>query len=63
MKFCILYIKEVSSMHYRERLREWITDHDLKQKALAKELGITESVVSNYLTGRSQMPKIGRAHV
>ena len=56
MKFCILYIKEVSSMHYRERLRERITDHDLKQKALAKELGITESVVSNYLTGRSQMP-------
>lgn len=43
-------------MHYRERLKEWITDHDLKQKALAKELGITDSVISNCLTGRSQMP-------
>ena len=43
-------------MHYRERIRAWIADHDLKQKALAKELGITDSVISNYLTGRSQMP-------
>ena len=43
-------------MHYRERIKEWITDHDLKQKALAKELGLTDSVMSNYLTGRSQMP-------
>lgn len=43
-------------MDYRERLREWITDHDLKQKALAKELGITKAVISNYLTGRSHMP-------
>lgn len=43
-------------MHYRERIKEWIGDHDLKQKALAKELGITDSVMSNCLTGRSQMP-------
>ena len=43
-------------MHYRERLREWISDHDLKQKKLAGELDITESVISNYMTGRSQMP-------
>ena len=43
-------------MHYRERVKEWIADHDLKQKALARELGITDSVISNYLTGRSQMP-------
>ena len=43
-------------MHYRERLREWIGDHDLKQKKLAGELDITESVISNYMTGRSQMP-------
>ena len=43
------------SMHYRERVKEWIGDHDLKQKALAKELGITDSVMSNCLTGRSQM--------
>ena len=42
-------------MHYRERIKEWITDHDLKQKALAKELDITDSVISNYLTGRSQV--------
>ncbi|MCI9310280.1 MAG: helix-turn-helix transcriptional regulator [Lawsonibacter sp.] len=43
-------------MHYRDRLREWISDHDLKQKKLAGELDITESVISNYMTGRSQMP-------
>lgn len=43
-------------MNYRERLRDWITDHDLKQKALAKELGISKSVISNYITGRSHMP-------
>ena len=43
-------------MHYRERLKEWINDHDLKQKVLAKELNISESVISNYLTGRSQVP-------
>ena len=42
-------------MHYRERLKEWINDHDLKQKVLAKELNISESVISNYLTGRSQV--------
>lgn len=42
-------------MHYRQRLKEWITDRDLKQKALAKELGVSESVISNYLTGRTQM--------
>ena len=43
-------------MHYRERLKEWIDDHDLKQKVLAKELNISESVISNYLTGRSHVP-------
>ena len=43
-------------MEYRERLREWMAGHDLKQKALAKELGISKSVVNNYLTGRSHMP-------
>ena len=43
-------------MHYRERLKDWITDHDLKQKALAKELDITDSVMSNCLTGSQQMP-------
>ena len=43
-------------MHYRERLKEWITDHDLKQKAIAADLGISPSVISNYMTGRTQMP-------
>ena len=42
-------------MHYRQRLKEWIADRDLKQKALAKELGVSESVISNYLTGRTQI--------
>lgn len=43
-------------MHYRARLKEWITDHDMKQKALASELGISTSVISNYITGRTEMP-------
>ena len=43
-------------MHYRDRLKEWISDHDLKQKALAKDMDISESVMSHYLTGRTQVP-------
>lgn len=43
-------------MHYRERLKELLDDNDIKQKRLAKEIGLTESVISNYTTGRSNMP-------
>ena len=34
-------------------MKEWITDHDIRQKALAKEFHVTEAALSNYLTGRS----------
>ena len=43
-------------MHYRDRLREWFADNDLKQKTIATELDISASVISNYMTGRTQMP-------
>ncbi len=42
--------------HYGARAKEWITDHDVKQKMLAKEFHITETMLSNYLTGRNDMP-------
>ena len=42
--------------HFGVRAKEWIVDHDMKQKALAKELHITEAMLSNYLTGRNDMP-------
>ena len=40
-------------MTYEARMKEWITDHDIRQKVLAKEFHVTEAVLSNYLTGRS----------
>lgn len=43
-------------MHYRERLKEWIADNDLKQKKIAAALDVTPSVLSNYVTGRTHMP-------
>jgi len=42
--------------HYGVRAKEWITDHDVKQKMLAKEFHVTETMLSNYLTGRNDMP-------
>lgn len=42
--------------HYGARAKDWITDHDEKQKKLAKEFHITEAMLSNYLTGRNDMP-------
>lgn len=42
--------------HFGVRAKEWIVDHDIKQKTLAKELHITEAMLSNYLTGRNDMP-------
>jgi len=42
--------------HYGEKVKEWITDHDLKQKKLAEEFGISAAMMSNYVTGRSTMP-------
>lgn len=40
-------------MHYGARAKAWIVDHDVKQKVLAKEFHVTESILSQYLTGRS----------
>ena len=44
-------------MRYGSRIKEWITDHDIKQKALAKEfhIHITESMMSHYMTGRNEI--------
>ena len=43
-------------MSYEIRAKEWITDHDVKQKKLAETFQITEAMLSNYLTGRNEMP-------
>lgn len=42
-------------MSYEARMKEWITDHDIRQKALAKEFQVTEAVMSHYMTGRSDV--------
>ena len=42
-------------MHYGARMKEWITDHDIKQKALAKEFHVTEAMMSHYMTGRNEI--------
>ena len=42
-------------MHYGSRMKDWITDHDIKQKALAKEFHVTESMMSHYMTGRNEI--------
>ncbi len=36
-------------------MKEWITDHDIRQKALAKEFHVTESMMSHYMTGRHEI--------
>lgn len=36
-------------------MKEWITDHDIRQKALAKEFHITEAMMSHYMTGRNEI--------
>ena len=43
-------------MNYGSRAKDWITDHDVKQKKLAREFHITEAMFSNYLNGRNAMP-------
>ena len=43
-------------MHYGARAKDWITDHDVKQKTLAQEFHVTEPMLSNCLTGRNDMP-------
>ena len=43
-------------MNYGRKIKEMITDSDYKQKQIAKELNITESMLSSYLTGRHDIP-------
>ncbi len=43
-------------MNYGRKIKEMITDSDYKQKQIAKELSITESMLSSYLTGRHDIP-------
>ena len=49
----IILVLRCEIMTYEARMKEWITDHDIRQKVLAKEFHVTEAVLSNYLTGRS----------
>lgn len=36
-------------------MKEWITDHDIRQKTLAKEFHVTEAMMSHYMTGRNDV--------
>ncbi|MGO5021647.1 helix-turn-helix domain-containing protein [Lawsonibacter sp. LCP25S3_G6] len=36
-------------------MKEWITDHDILQKTLAKEFHVTEAMMSHYMTGRNEI--------
>ena len=42
-------------MAYEKRMKEWITDHDIRQKTLAKEFHVTEAMMSHYMTGRNDV--------
>ena len=42
-------------MHYGSRMKEWIVDHDIRQKTLAKEFNVTQSMMSHYMTGRNEI--------
>ncbi len=42
-------------MSYGSRMKEWITDHNIRQKALAKEFHVTESMMSHYMTGLNEV--------
>ena len=43
-------------MDYVSRAKNQITDSDIKQKKLAQIFHVSEAALSNYLTGRSEMP-------
>lgn len=36
-------------------MKEWITDHDIRQKTLAKEFSVTEAMMSHYMTGKNEV--------
>ena len=39
-----------------EKLKEYMDDHDMRQKELAADLGLPLSTLNGYLTGRRQIP-------
>lgn len=39
-----------------QRIKALISDRDLKQKDLARDLGIPPSTFSNYMTGANELP-------
>ncbi len=43
-------------MDYRSKIKALIEDTDTRQKSLAAALGINQSTLSNYVTGRTSMP-------
>ena len=42
-------------MHYGARAKDWIVDHDVRQKKLAEEFHVTPAMLSNYLNGRNEI--------
>lgn len=42
-------------MHYGARAKNWIVDHDVRQKKLADEFHVTPAMLSNYLNGRNEI--------
>ena len=43
-------------MDLQTRIRDLIEDRDMTQRKIAKVLGITESTMSGYLTGKVRLP-------
>ena len=43
-------------MNYGAKIKALIDDNDIKQKRLAAALNLTESTLSNYVTGRTIIP-------
>lgn len=43
-------------MTYQERIRELREDHDLKQREIAKMLGVAQTTYSQYEVGTNPMP-------
>ena len=43
-------------MEPQKRIKDLIEDRDTTQKKLAEKLGITESTMSGYLTGKVRLP-------
>ena len=49
-------VDEVNAMNIGQRIHNIIDDRDIKQKTLAKRLGIPLSTLNGYMTGRNQFP-------